>query len=625
MPTVRPNIEKPSLVFDHNGGIRLPSMRPGTRVHRAIVVAASICFLSALAACSNPFGSSDLSSSSVAELPERLALEPNGGVFTELSDDHLTIRIEPINTEYEPEAIYYTLDNTTPTSDSEEYPDGGISVSETSFVRAKAVFPESSGEPDAYTAGLFVVADVLTEPDDDLYKQDDGQWHYRNIQMPKAWTILADTRLHDGGPAGADLTPQDDPIRVAVLDTGYHAHEDLCENITHCNDDDGDGYNFFDTDDHSDPSLNSDDDPHGTHVSGTIASVTNNGAGVAGVGWDGKGETAGGSHIAVLPVRVLDDDGNGSTESITEGVLYAAGLETDADVSTPTPAAAVINLSLGGVGTAHDSILYTAIQQAVDAGVTVIAAVGNDNGGSVRFPANFDNTIAVSATTSHNDLAEYSNLGPEVDFAAPGGTESKLVWSTWSDTQYAGSAGTSMAAPHVSGVVGLLYAYQPELRQAEVYEILKRSAKLVDGAEGHTEEYGWGLIDAEAALRTLLTHHETEGWGTGTSSAALTTQSGGSGSTESREIDWENAEYEANTLLVRFREDRETGPTAQRRRERRASELARVHNLESLRMRGKLGVARVPSERALPEVARQLADDPTVEHVQPNYIYRAIR
>ncbi|MFO7781204.1 MAG: S8 family serine peptidase [Spirochaetia bacterium] len=321
------------------------------------------------------------------------------------------------------------------------------------------------------------------EPNDPIYSD---QWHYRQINMPGAWGIVADPQLLGSF----------SPVLVAVVDNGILQEGDIDDNLffnasTH----DG-GYEFdvlSGGSDYGDTDPTDDEnDSHGTHVSGTIAAETNNGTGVSGVGWD---------RLQVMAVRALRGEDNGTTEDVMRAVYYSAQ-SNQSGVEPPTRDSRVVNLSLGGAGI--DPGLYEAIEYAVSEGITVIAAAGN-TGAQVVYPAAFDNTIAVSAVTVREDLASYSARGPEVDFSAPGGDEQAYVWSIVSsgDGDYAGYAGTSMATPHVSGVVGLLYSYAPNLNQDAVYAILANTAKDL-GEPGHDEQFGHGLIDAQAALEYLI-------------------------------------------------------------------------------------------------------------------------
>ncbi|NBF39969.1 MAG: S8 family serine peptidase [Spirochaetes bacterium] len=370
-------------------------------------------------------------------------------------------------------------------------------------------------------------------PADELVGQ---QWHYEDIEMPGAWGILRDAQL--SGDFANTI--------VAVIDTGiHHDHPDLDSDDTGGHDNilfdgvaDVAGYDFY-SGSEAYPSgtcvngpiecedayggAGRDQNPtdpgdgenswHGIHVSGTIAADTRetfaSDSGVAGIGWN---------TLQVLPIRALGQQG-GSTADIAAAIYYAAGIEQAPGDALPAERARVVNLSLGGyIG--KDQALYGSIAAAVGRGVTVIAAAGNESGGQVMQPASYDNTIAVSATDATRQVASYSNVGPEIDLAAPGGGNpasdengdgiSDGILSTYYDDtsgppyfRYAYISGTSMATPHVSGVVGLLYSYAPNLTQDAVYAILANTAKDL-GEPGHDEQFGHGLIDAQAALEYLI-------------------------------------------------------------------------------------------------------------------------
>lgn len=441
------------------------------------------------------------------------------------------------------------------------------------------------------------------EPNDPLYV---NQWHYRQINMPGAWGILADPDL--GGAFSR--------VMVAVIDDGIRDVVDLQVNLfLNTSDADG-GWDFYDDDpDPTDPSVSF---THGTHVSGSIAAAVDNSIGVAGIGWD---------RIEVLPVRALGDiEANNTTDKLNQA-LYYVSQSSDGAVTPPSKRSVVVNLSLGGLRA--DQAMYEAIQYAVDKGITVVAAAGNDSGG-LRYPAAFDNTIAVSATTAERRLAWYSNRGPGVDFAAPGGDEDSGVLSTV-EGGYAESYGTSMAAPHVSGVVGLLYSYAPGLTQDAVYAILANTAQDL-GTPGHDEEYGHGLIDAEAALEYLINagldypvRPMTEDGGNGGAVSALAAQ--GAGMNRGRRparrqgavMPAAGEEYARDSVIVRLTATADRRPGA-------ARSLAAGIGARGVRhLGGALYRIDLPPGGGLEAALRALGTHAEVEYVQPNYRYEIIR
>ncbi|WP_267104145.1 S8 family peptidase [Xanthomonas sacchari] len=299
-------------------------------------------------------------------------------------------------------------------------------------------------------------------------------------------------------------------VVVAVLDTGITAHPDLAANVLP-------GYDFI-----SDPLVAGDGggrdrdaaDPgdgypantcgagtpaassswHGTHVAGTIAAVTNNAAGVAGVAFNAK----------LLPVRVLGKCG-GYLSDVADAIVWASGGTIAGVPANPTPAQ-VINLSLGAAGSCSPT-MAGAIASAVARGTSVVVAAGNsssDVAGSV--PANCPNVIAVAATTSAGARASFSNYGAGVDIAAPGqGILSTLNTGTLGPgaPAYASYSGTSMAAPHVAGVAALvLSAALNPLTPAELEARLKATASPLPVA--CTAGCGAGLVNAGAAVAATV-------------------------------------------------------------------------------------------------------------------------
>ena len=310
-------------------------------------------------------------------------------------------------------------------------------------------------------------------------------------------------------------------VVVAVIDTGITNHPDLNANILP-------GYDFIsdaamardgggrdnNPNDEGDwyaanecgsgiPASNS--SWHGTHVAGTIAAVTNNSTGVAGTAFNAK----------VVPVRVLGKCG-GYTSDIADAIVWASGGTVSGVPANANPAE-VINMSLGGGGSCSTTY-QTAINGAISRGTTVVVAAGNSNTNvSSSVPANCANVIAVAATTSAGARASFSNYGPGIDISAPG----QAILSTLnSGTTVPGSAsyasynGTSMAAPHVAGVVALVQSVAPTaLSPASIESLLKSTARPLPGA--CSGGCGAGIVDADAAVTAAL-NGTGPGPGTGT-------------------------------------------------------------------------------------------------------------
>ncbi len=221
---------------------------------------------------------------------------------------------------------------------------------------------------------------------------------------------------------------------------------------------------------------------HGTSTASLVGAATDNGIGMAG--------TAPG--VGVLPVRVLGKC-FGSDGDIIAGMRWAAGLAVDGVPRNPHPAR-VLNLSLGGTGSCN-AAYGAAVNEIVAAGVTIVAAAGNSVGGAVGSPANCPGVIGVVALRHAGSKVGFSDMGPEISIAAPGGNCVNLTGpclypilaandrgsqgpteSGWTDS-YGASVGTSFAAPLVSGVAGLLISLRPELTPAEVRAALQAGAR----------------------------------------------------------------------------------------------------------------------------------------------------
>ena len=299
-------------------------------------------------------------------------------------------------------------------------------------------------------------------------------------------------------------------VVVAVIDTGYVAHSDLAANILP-------GYDFIsdtfvsrdgngrdaDPSDPGDWNTDatqcdvSDSSWHGTHVAGTIAAVGNNAKGVIGAAYNAK----------IVPVRVLGRCG-GLTSDIVDAITWASGGTVSGVPANANPAE-VINMSLGGSGTCS-STYQNAINGAVGRGTTVVVAAGNSNANASNFtPASCSNVINVAATNKNGGRASYSNYGTSIDVAAPGGDSpdcTTLIVSTGnSGTQGPGSesylcmAGTSMASPHVAGVVALMQSVAPTpLTPAQVESTLKSTLRAFPTTPD--KAIGNGIVNAAAAV-----------------------------------------------------------------------------------------------------------------------------
>ncbi|MFC3883565.1 S8 family peptidase [Bacillus songklensis] len=261
---------------------------------------------------------------------------------------------------------------------------------------------------------------------------------------------------------GWELTQGAKNVKIAVVDTGVDLeHPDLARRLLK-------GYNVLANNDRPD-----DDNGHGTHVAGIIASETNNGQGVAGITW----------YNPIMPVKAMNEKGYGSSFDIAKGIRWA--VDNGADV---------INLSLGNYQ--PSSILKEAIDYAYSKNVIVVAASGNDNSNQPSFPAAFPQVLSVGAVGWDGRRAPFSNYGTYMDVAAPGVS----IASTYPGGQYAALSGTSMAAPHVTALAGLIRSLNPGLPNTEVMNIIIRTTRDA-GQPGPDVYYGSGVVDIAGALR----------------------------------------------------------------------------------------------------------------------------
>ncbi|MBL4635139.1 MAG: S8 family serine peptidase [Kofleriaceae bacterium] len=335
-------------------------------------------------------------------------------------------------------------------------------------------------------------------PNDEHYPK---QWHYPAINLPQAW----------------DHVPDASSTIVAVIDTGVIlSHPDLNDNLVagfdfisdpnRARDGDGIDSNPDDVGDSANPGQSS---YHGTHVAGTVSAESNNGIGGAGVAQGAR----------IMPLRVLGA-GGGSSYDIMQAIRFAAGLPNDSN-TVPSQIADVINLSLGGSGFSPN--FQNLIADVRAQGVIIVAAAGNDSSSQLFYPASYDGVISVSATNFENGLSYFSNYGGAIDVAAPGGDMrvdkngdglGDGIYSTLgSDTSgtiqpsYANYQGTSMASPHVAGVVALMRAANSDLTPQDIDNLLAAGTITTDlGPPGRDNSFGHGLINAEAAVIRARDH-----------------------------------------------------------------------------------------------------------------------
>ena len=340
-------------------------------------------------------------------------------------------------------------------------------------------------------------------------------WHYEMVDAPEAWATETGSSS----------------ILVAVVDDGTRFdHPDMAGRLS------SDGFDFVSLDHlvnvcglglfwNSGDTDGPDADPtnpfaglpnlglgcydpnpagnHGLHVAGTIGAAGNNGVWGTGVNWN----------VTIRPIRVIGIDGTARDFDIIQGLLYAAGVPVDTGgglVQAPSPAP-IINMSLKAA--APSTALENAVITATNQGSLIIAAAGNDNSSAPIYPAAYPQTLSVSAVGPDLNRASYSSYGSTVDISAPGGDfpdggYNYTVWSTaWDYTSntpvLAASHGTSMAAPHVSGVAALVLAASPGLSNSQLRARLENYAIDI-GAAGRDDQYGHGLLNARNSITQSL-------------------------------------------------------------------------------------------------------------------------
>lgn len=271
-----------------------------------------------------------------------------------------------------------------------------------------------------------------------------------HVHAMDAWTVITGSQ----------------EIVIAVVDTGIKLdHPEFAGRLVP-------GYDFVNHDEQAD-----DDMGHGTHVAGVIAAALDNGQGIAGVC----------PNCRLMPVKVLNENNLGSWSQVAKGILFAVD-----------NGARVINMSLGAK--IASKTLASAVQYALDKDVIVVASAGNNGSDEPYYPAAMEGVIAVGATNEANNRWSRSNFGSYIDLVAPGA----LIYSTFNDFNnmyhgYTYMSGTSMAAPFVSGVAGLLLSADSNLTAQQVLDAMIIGAEDL-GTAGRDTLYGYGRVSALGAL-----------------------------------------------------------------------------------------------------------------------------
>ncbi len=284
---------------------------------------------------------------------------------------------------------------------------------------------------------LYEPSDV---PNDPMYRR---QSHLTQVAAAQAW----------------DTTVGDENIIIAIVDTGIDRdHPDLVDRIV-------DGWNAYNGNfDYSDVHG------HGTQVAGVVAAATNNQLGVAGMTWE----------CPIVVVRVSDQQGRASARHIAAGILWAVN-----------HGASVINISFAPLWS--NRVVRAAATEAFNRGAVVVISTGN--AGQTSSASGYAEAMFVGAVNSSNEITSFSDRGGFVDLVAPG----IAIRTTKDGGEYTMANGTSFAAPIVSGVAALAWSVNPDLRPVTVASALQDTA--VDlGATGKDTSYGYGLVDAAAAV-----------------------------------------------------------------------------------------------------------------------------
>ena len=304
--------------------------------------------------------------------------------------------------------------------------------------------------PGVEIAGVDGIGGVADVPNDPSFTT---QYALRNTGQTGG-VVGADIRAVDAW----DIAAGNPDITIGVIDSGISPHPELAGRILP-------GINIP-----TGSTTATDVCNHGTHVAGIMAAARNNGVGIAGVCGDAK----------LLPVVIVNPC-SGLESWVADGITWA--VDNGADV---------LNMSLQyNVGSDY---LRAAVNYAATRGIPMACATGNSNA-AVAFPARWPETIAVASVTAANVRASTSNFGPEVDIAAPGDS----IYSLSSAGSYTFKSGTSMATPHITGIIALMRQVNPTMGSAEIRAAIEGTARDI-GAAGWDSLTGHGVANAQAAL-----------------------------------------------------------------------------------------------------------------------------
>jgi subtilisin family serine protease len=417
----------------------------------------------------------------------------------------------------------------------------------------------------AYLPAVFHTFATTVFPNDP-YFEDESQWGLHNVGQ-----FGGDADADIDAPEAWGLGAGSNSVIVAIVDTGVDLdHAEFSGRLTA-------GWDYVNNDSNPD-----DDNGHGTHVAGIAAATGNNGVGVAGVAWN----------VRIMPVKVLDNEGNGWYSDMIEGIQYAVGHQ-----------ARVVNMSLSGI--AYSQAMQDAVTNAYNNGVLVVAAAGNCRTGCwvgyqyyvnpPNYPAANAHTLGVAATTDTDTYSSFSNYGAYVDVAAPGSD----ILSTYVGGGYEWMDGTSMATPFVSGLAALVYSAHPEYTPTQAAQAIVHNADDL-GPLGRDDTYGCGRINAHSSQLNGAVSSGCTGWG------GLSVENVAAAATPPA-----NARFRPGVLLVKFKD---TTILAQRENVLSAHDLTIQSTIEGLAIH----LVAAPQGQEL-TLMKALNADPAIAYAEPDY------